>query len=54
MQDLPDSDILPLSLKHTFWTWSAQAKVNRSRSSAPRECTSGMWTVNATWTSTRW
>ncbi|MFO7624330.1 MAG: aminotransferase class III-fold pyridoxal phosphate-dependent enzyme [Anaerolineales bacterium] len=28
MADLPDSDILPLSLKHTFWTWSAQAKVN--------------------------
>jgi taurine--2-oxoglutarate transaminase len=28
MFDLPDSDILPLSLKHSFWTWSAQAKVN--------------------------
>jgi taurine---2-oxoglutarate transaminase len=27
MLDLPDSDILPLSLEHTFWTWSAQAKV---------------------------
>jgi taurine--2-oxoglutarate transaminase len=27
MPDLPDSDILPLSLEHTFWTWSAQAKV---------------------------
>jgi taurine---2-oxoglutarate transaminase len=27
MPDLPDSDILPLSLKHTFWTWSAQTKV---------------------------
>ncbi len=28
MFDLPDSDILPLSLEHSFWTWSAQAKVN--------------------------
>jgi taurine---2-oxoglutarate transaminase len=28
MFDLPDSEILPLSLKHTFWTWSAQAKVD--------------------------
>lgn len=27
MFDLPDSDILPLSLQHSFWTWSAQAKV---------------------------
>ena len=27
MFDLPDSDILPLSLEHAFWTWSAQAKV---------------------------
>jgi taurine--2-oxoglutarate transaminase len=27
MLDLPDSEILPLSLEHTFWTWSAQAKV---------------------------
>ncbi len=25
--DLPDSDILPLSLEHNFWTWSAQGKV---------------------------
>ena len=28
MFDLPNSDILPLSLQHSFWTWSAQAKVN--------------------------
>src|SRR4030043_358955 len=27
MFDLPDPEILPLSLEHTFWTWSAQAKV---------------------------
>jgi len=27
MIDLPDSEILPLSLKHNFWTWSAQAHV---------------------------
>ena len=25
--DLPDADILPLSLEHNFWTWSAQGKV---------------------------
>ena len=28
MLDIPDSDILPLSLEHNFWTWSAQAKVS--------------------------
>lgn len=28
MFDLPDEQILPLSLKHNFWTWSAQSKVN--------------------------
>jgi len=28
MSDIPDSDILPLSLEHSFWTWSAQAKVS--------------------------
>ena len=28
MFDLPDSEILPLSLQHSFWTWSAQAKVS--------------------------
>jgi taurine--2-oxoglutarate transaminase len=28
MFDLPDSEILPLSTKHVFYTWSAQAKVN--------------------------
>ncbi len=28
MFDLPDDEILPLSRKHVFWTWSAQAKVN--------------------------
>jgi taurine---2-oxoglutarate transaminase len=27
MIDIPDSEILPLSMEHTFWTWSAQAKV---------------------------
>jgi taurine--2-oxoglutarate transaminase len=27
MFDLPESEILPLSLEHSFWTWSAQAKV---------------------------
>lgn len=27
MFDLPDSEILPLSLEHNFWTWSAQAHV---------------------------
>jgi len=28
MLDLPDSEILPLSMEHNFWTWSAQARVN--------------------------
>ena len=28
MLDIPDSEILPLSLEHNFWTWSAQAKVS--------------------------
>ncbi|MBN2146733.1 MAG: aminotransferase class III-fold pyridoxal phosphate-dependent enzyme [Anaerolineales bacterium] len=28
MLDLPDSEILPLSLEHSFWTWSAQGKVS--------------------------
>lgn len=27
MWELPDSEILPLSLEHNFWTWSAQGKV---------------------------
>lgn len=27
MFDIPDSDILPVSLQHTFWTWSAQGSV---------------------------
>jgi taurine---2-oxoglutarate transaminase len=27
MDDISDSDILPLSLEHSFWTWSAQGKV---------------------------
>lgn len=27
MFDLPADDILPLSLEHNFWTWSAQARV---------------------------
>ncbi len=26
--DLPDNDILSLSLQHAFWTWSAQGKVD--------------------------
>jgi taurine---2-oxoglutarate transaminase len=28
MFDIPDSEILPLALEHSFWTWSAQAKVS--------------------------
>ena len=28
MNKLPDSEILPLSQEHTFWTWSAQGKVS--------------------------
>lgn len=28
MFDLPDEQILSLSLEHNFWTWSAQSKVN--------------------------
>ncbi len=28
MFELPDFEILPLSLEHSFWTWSAQAQVN--------------------------
>ncbi len=28
MFDIPDSEILSLAKQHTFWTWSAQAKVN--------------------------
>ena len=28
MYEIPDSEILPLSKEHTFWTWSAQARVN--------------------------
>src|SRR5512147_1604582 len=27
MFDISDSEILPLSLEHSFWTWSAQGKV---------------------------
>jgi taurine--2-oxoglutarate transaminase len=27
MMDISDSEILPLSLEHSFWTWSAQGKV---------------------------
>jgi len=27
MTQIPDSEILPLSLEHSFWTWSAQGKV---------------------------
>lgn len=27
MFDLPDSEILPLTMEHSFWTWSAQGKV---------------------------
>ncbi|HLE51684.1 MAG TPA: aminotransferase class III-fold pyridoxal phosphate-dependent enzyme [Anaerolineales bacterium] len=27
MFDIPDSEILPLSMQHSFWTWSAQASV---------------------------
>lgn len=28
MYDISDSDILPLSLEHSFWTWSAQGSVH--------------------------
>ncbi|MHB1482253.1 MAG: aminotransferase class III-fold pyridoxal phosphate-dependent enzyme, partial [Bellilinea sp.] len=28
MTKIQDNEILPLSLEHNFWTWSAQAKVN--------------------------
>lgn len=28
MFDLPDDEILPISIEHVFWTWSAQAKVS--------------------------
>ena len=28
MIELPDDEILPLSMEHNFWTWSAQGKVN--------------------------
>ena len=28
MINLPDSEILPLSMEHNFWTWSAQSKVS--------------------------
>jgi taurine--2-oxoglutarate transaminase len=28
MIDLPDSEILPLCLTHSFWTWSAQSRVS--------------------------
>ncbi len=28
MIDIPDSQILPVSLEHSFWTWSAQGKVS--------------------------
>lgn len=28
MINIPDSDVLPFSLEHNFWTWSAQSKVN--------------------------
>lgn len=28
MIELPDNEILPLSLEHNFWTWSAQSRVS--------------------------
>lgn len=28
MDDISDDEIIPLSMKHNFWTWSAQAHVN--------------------------
>ena len=28
MIDIPEADILPYSLEHNFWTWSAQSRVN--------------------------
>ena len=44
MFNLPDSEILPLSLEHTFWTWSAQGAV----SPIPVERAKGVyfWDVN--------
>ena len=30
MFDIPDEEILPLSKRHVFWTWSAQAKDRKS------------------------
>jgi taurine--2-oxoglutarate transaminase len=44
MYEISDSDILPLSLEHTFWTWSAQAKVDP----IPLERAEGVyfWDVN--------
>ena len=27
MLDISDSEVLPLSMEHTFWTWSAQARI---------------------------
>ena len=28
MINLPENEILPLSMEHNFWTWSAQSKVS--------------------------
>jgi taurine--2-oxoglutarate transaminase len=28
MFDFPDAEILPMALEHSFWTWSAQARVS--------------------------
>ncbi len=44
MIDLPDSQILPLALKHNFWTWSAQSKVNPIRSRQQKAFV--FWDVN--------
>lgn len=44
MNKISESEILPLSLQHTFWTWSAQSKV----SPIPIERSKGVyfWDVN--------
>lgn len=44
MLEIPDDQILPLAMKHNFWTWSAQSKV----SPIPIERAKGVyfWDVN--------
>ncbi len=42
MFDISDEEMLSLSKKHVFWTWSAQAKVNPIPITALKVFTSGM------------